>query len=173
MKRVNLIVYLVLCVLFVILIILVLLNRGDVELRRALAENREFQIRVEGEVISTIGLQFLLDMEPQEFTASYATSISAPRDVTMRGVELRLLLDALEIDLSNVNHFVVSGLDSYYTPLSIDEVLIDENVYICYSMDGEMMKSQSEGGVGPYMLVIRSDRFAQRWCKYIEAVDVR
>jgi hypothetical protein len=39
-------------------------------------------------------------------------------------------------------------------------------------MDGEILKTQSDGGYGPFMMVIRGSRFAQRWCKYVEAVDV-
>jgi len=171
-KKANRIVYLVLALLFIVVAVLAILNRGDGALKRALEENREFQIRIDGEHKATIGLQALLDLDPQEFTTSFATSIAAPRDAVFRGVELRLVLESLGIDASDVSHYVVSGLDSYYSPLSGDEVAREGAVYICYSMDGEIMKTQGEGSVGPYMMVIRDSRFAQRWCKYVEAVDL-
>jgi len=170
--RGNLLVYSVLGVLLVVVALLAFLNRGDVELRRALAENREFQIRVDGRYVATVGLQTLLDIGPQEFSTSFATSITSPRDVTLRGVELRLLLDALDIDTSAASHFVVSALDGYHSPLARAEVEQEGLIYICFAMDGEVLRPQSEGGFGPYMMVIRGSRFAQRWCRYVEAVDV-
>jgi len=172
MKKANKLVYISLAVLLVAVAVLAFLNRGDAELRRALRENREFHIRIDGNYAATVGLQTLIDIGPQEFTTSLATSISAPRDVTLRGIELRLLLETLEIDTSQASHFVVSGLDGHYSPLTRAEVEREGLIYICFSMDGEMLKAQNEGGFGPYLMVIRGALFAQRWCKYVEAVDV-
>ena len=169
----NKVVYLVLGMLLVIMSALAFLNRGDAELRRALEDNREFQIRIEGEPVATVSLQTLLGLDPQEFTTTYATSISAPHIATLQGVELRLLLGALGIDASSASYYVVTGLDSYYSPLTKEEVDKEETIYICFSMDGEILKKQSEGGFGPFLLVIRGERFAQRWCKYVESVDIR
>ena len=170
--RANKYIYITLALLLVIVAVLAFLNRGDPELRRALEENREFHIRIDGEHTVTVDLQTLLDLAPQEFTTSFATSIAAQRETVLRGVELRLLLEAFDIDITQASHIVASGLDSYYSPLALDEVKQEGVVYICYSMDGEIMKTQSEGGNGPFMMVIRGVRFAQRWCKYVEAIDV-
>ena len=172
MKRANKAVYITLGILLAIVAILAFFNRSDPELRRALEENREFHIRIDGEHTATVGLQTLLELDPQEFTTTFSTSVSAPRDTVLKGVELRLLLESLEIDASNAGHYVVSGLDAYYSPLTRAEVEKEDTVYICYSMDGEIMKNQSEGGFGPFLMVIRGERFAQRWCKYVEAVDI-
>ena len=111
--KVNRVVYLALGALFVAVAVLSFFNRGDVELRRALEENREFQIRVDGVTVATVGLQALLDLNPQEFTTTFTTSISAPRETILRGVELRSLLKAFDIDVSNAAYYVVSGLDSF------------------------------------------------------------
>ena len=173
MKKASKTVYVNLGVLLVIVVVLAALNRGDPELRRALEENREFLIRIEGEHAATVGLQDLLDLGPEEFLASIATSASAPSDVSFRGVELRVLLEKLRIETSSAGYILVSGLDAYYSPLAIAEVEKEETVYVCFSMDGEILKSQSEGGFGPFLLVIRGERYAQRWCKYVEAVDIK
>ena len=172
MKNVNKLVYLVLGLLLVALAVLVYMNRGDAELRRALEENREFQIRINGEHVATVSLQTLLELNPQEFTSSFATSIAATRNITLRGVELHRLLDSMEIDTSKASHIIVSGLDGYHSPLTRAEVAQDELIYICFTMDGDLLKPQSEGGFGPFLMVIRNSRFAQRWCKYVEAIDV-
>ena len=171
-KKANRAVYIILAALLVVVAVLAVLNRGDAEIRRALEENREFLIRIDGDDMATVSLKTLLDLEPQEFTTSFATSIAAPREVTLRGVELRLLLEALEIDAGLASHFTVSGLDGFHTPLTGAEVLSEELIYICFAMDGELLEPQSEGGLGPFLMVIRGSRFAQRWCKYVEAVDM-
>ena len=171
-KRANSLVYLALCLLLAVVALLAFLNRGDAGLKRALAENREFQILTDGRFTATVGLQTLLDLDPQEFQTSLSTSIAAPRDVQLRGVELRLLLESLGISLDNASHIVVSGLDGYSSPLSREETERPEQIYICFAMDGEVLKTQSEGGFGPFLMVVRGARFAQRWCKYVESVDV-
>ena len=165
-------VYIILAVLLAAVAALTFLNSGDRELKRALEEKREFLVCLDGEYVATVNLQTVLDLDQKEFTTSFATSIAAPRDSVLRGVELRALLEALDIDLSSVSRVTVSGLDGYYSPLTVEEVERGETVYICYSMDGKILAPQSEGGYGPFMMVIRGSRFAQRWCKYVEAVDV-
>jgi DMSO/TMAO reductase YedYZ molybdopterin-dependent catalytic subunit len=159
--------------LFVAVAVFVLINYGDTELRRALAENREFQIRIDGEAVATVGVDDLLDLQPQEFSTKMATSIGAPRQVTLEGVELRSLLDAFGVDATQAAVVVISGFDGYHSPLKPSDIYKTESVYICSAMNGKILKAQSEGGLGPFLMVVRSDRFAQRWCKYVEAVDIR
>ena len=168
----NKYVYITLAALFVAVAALALLNRGDADLRRALGENREFLLLVDGGHAATVGLQDLLDLGPEEFSTALATSLAAPREVSLRGVELRLLLEAYGIDFAGASHVTVTGLDSYYSPLAVAEVDAEGVVYICFEMDGETLKPQDEGGYGPFLMVIRGSRFAQRWCKYVESVDV-
>ena len=172
MMKANKLVYIILSLLLIAVVVLVYLNRGDSELKHALLENREFQILVDGEYSATANLQMLLELDPQEFTTTFATSITAARDTTLRGVELRLLLEALDIDTTKISHIIVSGFDEYYSPLTRAEIEQEKCIYICFSMDGVLLKPQSEGGFGPFLMVIRGSRFAQRWCKYVEAIDV-
>ena len=168
----NKAVYIILALLFAAVAILSLFNRGDRALQRALEENREFQIRVNGEYAAVVSLRTLLDLDPQEFSTSLATSIAAPRETALQGVEMRFLLESLEIDISEASYITVTGLDGYYSVLTRDEVESKETIYVCFSMDGEILNTRSEGGYGPFMMVIRGSRFAQRWCKYLEAVDI-
>ena len=172
MNRSNKAVYITLGILLVFVAILAFFNRRDPELRRALEENREFHILINGEFAAAVSLQVLLELDPQEFTTTFSTSISAPRETVLKGVELRLLLESLGIDTSNAGRYIVSGLDAYYSPLTSAEVEQEDTVYICYSMDGEILKKQSEGGFGPFLMIIRGESFAQRWCKYVESVDI-
>ena len=165
-------VYITLVLLLAAVAVLAFFNSGDRELKRALEEKREFLVCLDGECVAIVDLQTVLDLDQQEFTTSFATSVAAQRDSVMRGVELRALLKALDIDLSLASRVTVSGLDGYYSPLTREEVEREGTVYICYSMDGKILAPQSKGGYGPFMMVIRNSRFAQRWCNYLGEVRV-
>lgn len=166
------IVYITLVLLFVLAAALVLINRSNARTKLREAEDQRFIVYVDGEYAATVSLQMLIDLNPQEFRTSLATSVSAPRDTILLGVELRLLFGALGIDTAGASHFVVSGSDSYYSPLTLSEVESKETIYICFSMDGEILKAQSEGGYGPFLMVVRDSLFAQRWCKYVDSIDM-
>ena len=161
------------CGLLAAVAVLAVLNRGDAALKRALEENREFLLKAEGETLVTVSLQDIVDMQPVEFSTRLATSISAPREVSLRGVELRLIYESLGIDVSEASLFAVRGLDSYFSPLTYAEVSAAEKVYICIAMDGEWLQDKSSGGWGPFLLVIKDELFAQRWCKYVEEIDAQ
>lgn len=172
-KKADKKVYLLLGLMFVAVVIAVALNRGDPELRRALEENREFLIHMDGETIATVSLQDLLDLEPEVFTTTMSTSISKPRQVELEGVELRVVLEEQGIDTTDATGFIFAGYDRYYSPLTLKEVEKPGFIYVCLKMDGEVLKPQSEGGMGPFLMVTRDTPFAQRWCKYVESVEIR
>ena len=170
--KANALVYIALGVLLLVVAVLAFINRGDSEIKRALEENREFLISIDGERIVTVDLKYILDLKPQEFTTPFATSVTVTRETELLGVELRIMLEALDIDISRAKRLIASGLDGYFSPLTREEVEREETVYICYSMDGKILTTKSEGGYGPFMMVIRDTSYAQRWCKYLESVDV-
>jgi len=149
------------------------LNRSHIELARAQLEKREFILKAYGEPVAEVSLQDILDLNPVEFSTRLATSTAAPRDVSLRGVELRLLYESLGADISHASLFAVRGLDGYYSPLSSKEVGTADKVYVCIAMEGKLLSDKDNGGWGPFLLVIRGERFAQRWCKYVEEIDAR
>jgi DMSO/TMAO reductase YedYZ molybdopterin-dependent catalytic subunit len=147
-------------------------SQFDPEHRRLLEENRQFIIRMNGEIIATVGYQDLMDLQIEEFTTTMTTSISPPRQVKLVGVELRYVLEALEIDRSEAKRFVFLGHDGYISHVRPAEVDKPGVIYLCLSMDGKVLKNQQEGGFGPFLMVIRGAPFAQRWCKYVESIEI-
>ena len=173
MRRGNRVILITVCGLLMAIAVLALLNHGDASLKSALQENREFLLKMEGEIVAAVSLQNIVDMQPVEFTTRLATSINAPREVSLSGVELRLIYETLGIDISGASLFAVRGLDSYFSPLSLAEVSAAEKVYICIAMDGEILQNKTSGGWGPFLLVIKGELFAQRWCKYVEEINAQ
>ena len=166
-------IYQTLSVFVVIVIVLIFFSDSDPELRQALEEKREFLILSNGEHEASVRLEVFIAMEPQEFTTSFDLAGSGMRETVFKGVELRFILETYNIDASSANEFLLFGLESSYQPITRDEVEKEENVYVCYSMDGEIMKLQSEGGLGPFVIVVRDELRSQRLLRYVEAIDIR
>ena len=173
MSRANRVVLIAVCALIALIAVLAYLNAGDAELKRALQENRQFLLKVNGDTAAVVGLQDILDMKPEKFTTRLSSRTTLPRDADFEGVELRALYAHLGIDISGAALFDVRGLDGYFSPLSAEEVAAEGKIYLCIAMDGEILKEKSAGGWGPFLLVIRGSTFAQRWCKYVEEIDAR
>ncbi|MCL1816055.1 MAG: hypothetical protein FWG43_00450 [Clostridiales bacterium] len=173
MWRGNRVIFISIGILIAAIMVLTLLNRTDAVLFRALQENREFLLKLDGETVAIVSLRDIMDMQPVEFTTRLATSITKPREARLRGVELRLIYEALDIDVSAASLFAIRGLDNYFSPLTFMEVETADKVYICFSMDGEILQALKDGGWGPFLLVIRGELFAQRWCKYVEEIDAQ
>ncbi|OQB24013.1 MAG: hypothetical protein BWY11_01457 [Firmicutes bacterium ADurb.Bin182] len=152
--------------------ILALFNADDIGVKRELEMNAEFVIKY-SDFEKTIGMQDMLDFEPVKFTAVMDTSVSEPEEVTFKGVELKTICEGLGIDISPAETFEVRALDGYSSALTADEVQSDGNVYICMYMNDEVLKPKSEGGYGPYMMVVKSSMFSQRWCKFVQEIEIR
>ena len=57
-------------------------------------------------------------------------------------------------------------IDGYAAALSMDKVMDDDNVYLAYKRDGELLGTKTDGGNGPYQLIISKDKFSQYWVKF-------
>ncbi len=171
-KKSNLIVIICIVVLAAAVAVFAALNADDIGMKKELEMNAEYIIRY-GDTQKRITMQDMLDLDPVEFETTMDTSTTDPAAVTFTGVELKKIFEHLDIDISSVTVFEVRALDGYSSALSLDEVLADGNVYICLMMSGEALRPKSEGGYGPYMMVINSSQFSQRWCKFVQEIEIR
>lgn len=152
--------------------VLAYLNRGDLDRKKELETQAEFALTYES-TEHRVTMQDILALGPVDFTTVVRTSTAGPRNVTFRGVELRRVLEKYGIPINEDSTIEVMALDGYVSVIYGDEVLEEENVYITIAMDGEPLKPKSEGGSGPYYLVIRGTEFAQRWVKFMEEITVQ
>ncbi len=147
-------------------------NADDIKAKRDLETSAEFIIQL-NDTQQHVTMQDMLDLGPVEFSATMDTSVTDPTPVTFTGVELKKIYENFGLDISSVEVFEVRALDGYSSALTLDEVLADGNVYICIMMNGEALKAKSEGGYGPYMMVINSSEFSQRWCKFVQEIETK
>ncbi|NMB00590.1 MAG: molybdopterin-dependent oxidoreductase [Firmicutes bacterium] len=175
MKRLeneNLVIISSVAVLLVLVVVFAHLNAGNVDLKKDLEIKAEF-VFVHDSDSYRVTMNDVLALNPVEFTAVMNTSTTDPTPVTFTGVELSKLCERYNIHISPDSVVLVKALDGYASALTGSEVLTEDNVYICIHMNGEALKPKKEGGLGPYLMVIKNVQFSQRWCKFVEEIEVR
>ena len=118
-------------------------------------------------------MSYVKKQEEKTFSKELDTSDSGPVEHTYTGVPLKNVIKGVGINLEDKNQVVVKAVDGYTVALTAKEVREDDNVFLVYKSDGNLLKSKKEGGTGPYRLVIRNDQFGQRWCKFVTEVNVK
>lgn len=152
--------------------VLAYLNTGDLDLKKKLEMNAEFRL-LYGDCAYLVTMEDVLDLNPIEFETIMRTSTMQATPVNFTGVELTKLLARYGIPIKVGSTVQVNALDGYASVFTAEEVLTSENVFLCIYMNGEALKPKKEGGFGPYLVVIRNVKFAQRWCKFVEEIVVR
>jgi hypothetical protein len=148
------------------------LNAGSTGIKKELEMNAEFFL-ASNDNRYRVTMQDILDLAPVDFDAIMDTSTTDPAPVSFTGIELSRLCEKFGIEISNDTNIHVKALDGYASAVTGEEALAEGNVYICIYMNGEVLKPKSEGGFGPYLMVIRSAQYSQRWCKYVEEIVIR
>ena len=106
------------------------------------------------------------------FPAVVRSSGKKPVETEYKGIELKILFDTLNIDISKYEKVAFNASDGYRVILSVEEINEPSNVYVTFERDGELLKSKSSGGNGPFQLVIRRDPFSQRWIKHVYKITL-
>lgn len=137
-------------------------------------ENKTFLLEIQdGTTFYSVGQGHILDLDSViEFPAVIRSSGNKPVETKFTGIELKKLFDSLNINLSGKSKITFNALDGYMVVLDIEEIYEPNNVYLVLKRDGEYLKSQKQGGSGPYQIVIRRDPFSQRWCKHVVEIII-
>lgn len=127
-----------------------------------------------GENLIELSFEEITSLDYEEFSAVEDTSSSGPAARKYKGVLLKEVLNKASIsdeDISNSSKVIVKGLDGYVVALPSDEIM-GNTAYLVFEKDGKELGTMKRGGSGPIQLVVRSDSFSQRWCKYVSEVIV-
>lgn len=166
----NKILIIVIVLLAIATLVLSFLNRRSLDINDA-----EGTVKfVFGENSAELSFEEIISLDYEEFNAVEDTSTSGPTARKYKGILLKKILNEVSIDdedLLNSSKVLVKGLDGYVIALPIDEIL-GNTVYLVYEKDGKRLGTMKSGGSGPFQLVVKSDTFSQRWCKYVFEVVV-
>lgn len=90
-----------------------------------------------------------------------------------RGVPLRVLLRDKDAALTDGKTRVLAyAQDGYTTSYRMSEVLESDAVMLAYTKDGQVLTPMSQGGTGPYRIIVSTDEFGTRFCKYVYKLEV-
>lgn len=150
-------------------------NRQYAREKEALLKAAEIAVLVDGKEVSRLNMASLAKLPTEHFTARLKSSLmSKPEEHTYTGIAFSALFAAAGVSLENRSRVVVRSVDGYAVPLTIKEIREMSNVYLVYMDNGEYLGAYGEKDAqGPYMIVIRGDRFSQRWAKYVCEIDLQ
>lgn len=175
MKRNTKIILIVLVVLLVTTAIAAVFNMQYAREKAALLKAAQIVVLEDGREISRLNMDTIGELPAANFTAKLKSSImKSSEEHTYTGVAFSDLFASAGISLEGKKRVVVRSVDGYAVPLSIKEIQELDNIYLVYKDNGDYLGTHGEkDGQGPYMIVIRSDWFSQRWAKYVCELDVQ
>ncbi|HHW01269.1 MAG TPA: hypothetical protein GXX35_00360 [Thermoanaerobacterales bacterium] len=160
-------------VLVLIVTVLAFINQKGIKVTGSEAVSGALLIKAGGNE-KKLEFQDIKALNPLEFKATQDTSDSGPEDHVFKGVLLKDVISGafLEDELKNASKVIVKAIDGYTVALSSEEVREPDNVYLAFEKDGKPLGSKADGGSGPYQIIIKKDRFSQRWCKFVTEVSI-
>ncbi|HCF50624.1 MAG TPA: hypothetical protein DER60_10095 [Syntrophomonas sp.] len=175
MKKDNQIIIMVLAVLFLATAMGAGFNMKYAREKAALLAAAEIVVLDRGREAARLNMDTLGTLPAIEFTANLKSSIMERAEEHLyTGVALSELFKTAAISLEGRQRVMVRSVDGYIVPLTIKEIEALDNIYLVYKDNREFLGSYSDAdGQGPYMIVIRGDRFSQRWAKYVCELDVQ
>jgi len=173
MNRNTKIIAVVLVILILATGIAVLVNYSHSKERLAILERQEILLYEKGTEVCRITFSDLDEIGSTDFQADLKSStMMKPETHSYTGIPLSELFSHAGISLEDKSRVMVGSIDGYCVPLKIEEVTAMDNVFLVYKDNGEFLKPYNEPeGQGPYMIVVRGDRYSQRWGKYVTELN--
>ncbi|SHJ21721.1 Oxidoreductase molybdopterin binding domain-containing protein [Dethiosulfatibacter aminovorans DSM 17477] len=163
----------VILILVLISAIAIMMNRDNAAAKKELNDNAVFILMDNGEEIASYNMTEIQAIGETDFTATLDTSTTDPEDFQYTGVLMKSIFEHAGISLEGREAVIVSAVDGYTVAVPMDKFMADDNVYLAYKKEGELIGTREEGGKGPYQMIISKDQFSQFWCKYAISADIQ
>jgi len=129
-------------------------------------ETGSIAIRAYGVIIGHITLDEIKELPSVRRTMSIHSSAGVTRH-DFRGTLLSNALDLFSSDITkDYTGLLTVGADGYMSPITMDEVLMENNVYIMYEDNGEPLPKRN-GQPGAMRVVALDDMFGERFTNYL------
>jgi len=173
MNKQKIIILGILIVLITIMAVTYSLNKENLDSRVELNNDSKFIVKVNSEEIKTFTLLELKEFGSVDFEANLKTNGKEAVKHMYTGILLREVYDSLDINYNNFSALEVTATDGYVVMVDIKKLIQDNNIYLAYKRDGEVIKSMEDGGKGPIQMIISKDTISQYWCKYAISSDLK
>lgn len=150
-------------------VILAQLNRSDADVASG-----SVAVTRGGKTIATFTMDQVKEMRSVTREKTIQSSNHPDETGTFTGVPLRELLAQADPKLLDEAEMVVTrATDGYVSSLSPEEVADGDEVVLCYAKDDQSLGTYDGGGTGPFRLIIFSDKFGQRFTKWLNEIEIR
>lgn len=171
MSKNNKLAVTIILLLAVVFIAALYLNQDDSQKRKELLSGAKIEI-VYGDKIREVSLSDVENIGEESFMGVFDSSTSSRSEHEYTGIQLKELIKNTFGNVEEKKVVIVHGADGFSVAYSMEEVLLDENIYLVYMEDGEYLGGRDSGGRGPYETVIASDAFSNRRCKWVVKIEV-
>lgn len=173
MKKSNIVLISIVCLLVMVIGVTAYLNSENVAVKTQLNNDAIFVICEDGEELASYNMSEIQAMGEVTFKANLKSNGKDPVSYEYTGVLLKTVLENSGLSFEDKSAVVVSAIDGYVVSVSIDKVLEDDNVYLAYMQEGQLIGTREKGGKGPYQMIISKDPFSQYWCKYAYSAEIK
>jgi hypothetical protein len=173
MKKKNLIIVItVLAVLAVVVAAAAFLNAENARQKKEQESSAYIVVKKGGVELADVDMDSIRSMGEVNFPANLDTSETGPVSHKYTGVPLIKVLDSLGVEIAGARTVIVRALDGYTVAFDVSEIEDKDNIYIAYKIDGQYLGNRSQGGSGPFQIIVRKDPYSQRWCKFVMEIDL-
>ena len=129
-------------------------------------ETGSLAVRAYGLVLAEVSLDEIRELPAVKRTMSIHSSAGVTQH-SFRGTLLSNVLDYIDPGLTEEYHRVLAvGVDNYISGISMDEVLAENNVFVMYEDNDELLLKKN-GEPGAMRIVVISDIFGQRFTNFL------
>lgn len=172
MKKNNIIIISVMVLMIIAIGGTAYINRENLEEKKQLNTDAIFSVIVNGEEVASYNMEEIAALGETTFKANLKSSGKAPIEYEYTGVLLKLVIEDAGVSIEDMNNAVVSAIDGYVVAYTIDKLAADDNIYLAYKREGELIGTRDDGGRGPYQVIVSKDKFSQYWVKYAYSVEL-
>lgn len=151
----------------------IFLNQDNVAANKELNNNAIFVVLDDGKEVASFNMSEIQAIGEVEFNATLRSSGSEPKDHVYTGVLLKDIFAKANTVIEGKDAVIVTAADGYTVAVTMDKFMDDDNVYLAYMKDGELLGTKEDGGSGPYQMIIRKDPFSQFWCKFALSAELK
>lgn len=152
---------------FIITVALIIINRHSTQTQIDMAGKMQLSFIVNG-----TEKVYYYDENHTEFK-SFDTQMKRKNgdifDKNYSGIPMSVILEDMNIQLTDSTEISVVCADQYEIQLTYDEILADNNIWLITQENSEKLAETD----GPFMLVINNDEFSTRWAKNVVQVKVK
>ena len=154
-------------IIFIIAAALIIINRHNTQAQIDMADKLQLSFTISGE--EKIYYYDESHNRYQSFDTQMKRRNGDVFDKNYSGMPLSVILDDMDVKITDTTDLSVVCADQYEIKLTADEITAENNIWLITKENGEKLAEAD----GPFMLVVNNDEFSTRWAKGVVRVKIK